>query len=263
MKKTKGSSKPAPRLSADEEKGPTSATSSEVLRRETKGPGAPPSLEALAFALRSLGLSPEAVLERAVLGEVSVRQLEPGQLESVTGLVAARFVLSGHLRPLGAPPLAHREVLEALRQTPSTMFSVRVAESIEAAAWRCYYAPAREKVMRPRADVAFLLGLATALRTAHPLTESLTRARAAQSLAWDAFEKAKAMAESKPQRFAKPDGEPKWQAIAAARKEVAKAAGLSVEAMQTRIRRAVLAYPSATWPPIMPGSRKRRTLRHA
>ncbi len=59
----------------------------------------PPSRGALAEALRRLGMNPEAVLERAILGEIFLRDLQPREIERQTGLPAWRFI-PGPLRPL-------------------------------------------------------------------------------------------------------------------------------------------------------------------
>ena len=52
------------------------------------------------------------------------------------------------------------------------------------------------------------------------------------------------------------DGRPSCAAIAQARRHVAEEAGLSVGAIQQRIRRTQADYPDATWPAIMPRAPK-------
>jgi hypothetical protein len=63
---------------------------------------------------------------------------------------------------------------------------------------------------------------------------------------------AERLAKSKPAHFARSDGRPSVSAVATARASVAKKAGLTVSAMQLRIRRAADAFPDASWPALMP-----------
>ena len=205
----------------------------------------PPSLEALAEALRRLGLSPEAILERAILGEVDLRDLQPGEIERQTRLPASRFI-SGPLRPLGKAPLSHPEALAAVRRDPSAMFSVRVTEAVTEAAWRCYHAPADSEVRRPKADSAFLLSMTKALSLkSHPLSEAVARVNVALPLKREvdaeADEIAQAMGEANAS-YARTQP----QELAFAR--VAKRHKTTSGALKAKIKAARKALPSASWP---------------
>ena len=106
-----------------------------------------------------------------------------------------------------------------------------------------------------------LMRVSVALRSPSPAFVALARhdrARAALALATQVQTEAERLARSKPATFARSGGKPNLTAEATARSSVARNAGLSVEAMQARIRRAAKDSPRAPWPEIMPRPRKNR-----
>lgn len=216
----------------------------------------PPSLEALAEALRRLGMSPEAVLERAILGEVALRDLQPNEIERQTELSAWRFI-SGPLRPLGMAAPSPSEVLDALEGKPSgktsgepsgepsAMFSVRVAEVVTEAARRCYYASADSKVRRPKAETAFLLSMAKTLTRSHPLSGVVARVNVALPLARELDETADRIAQAMGEADASYSrAQPQERALA----RVAKRHGTTSGALKAKIKAARKSFPSAPWP---------------
>jgi hypothetical protein len=155
-----------------------------------------------------------------------------------------------------APP-SHPEVLAALKGKPSgkpsgepsgepsAMFSVRVAEVVTDAAWRCFYAPADSKVRRPKADVAFLLHLAEVLTTSHPLSEAVARVNVALPLAREVDETADEIAQAMGEADASyAQTQPQARALA----RVAKRHETTPGALKAKIKAARKALPSAPWP---------------
>lgn len=246
------------------------------------------NLEALAETLRSVGISAEEVLRSAIEGEIAMGRLkgairpdDPKSMEQRLGDLGIRrdpsdrmFVWPARLLPW-----------KALRSCPHAIFSPTLAAMVwyaKLAAVPRWSTDAADD--EPRRGVnfedttpalAFLKQIGTALLPllkGHPL-QRRESAYAALVLAREIQAEAEALARGYPVRFATATGKPNREAVKRARATVASRTptllggepkrgevrnGISVEALQKRIREARDAEPSLPWPEIMPDRRGKR-----
>lgn len=204
------------------------------MKKTTKArPAAGERSAELVQELRSLGANPENFLYLAVEAERKVRSAPTPR-----SLVAT-------IEEHGALVLFSPSVLHELCRAAA------IAGGAE---------PGQEQGSGKRARTLLarvFKALASAGETSRLLDER-RKGRGVLVLAKAVLTEAERLARSKPAHFARSDGRPNGSAVAKARASVAKGAGLTVSAMQLRIRRAADAFPDASWPALMPRPPKKR-----
>ena len=203
------------------------------------------SLAESAAALEALGVDAVSVLEWAAWAEAQALGLAPDKAVAVDA------------RLLFAPSVADAIVCAALvcQDPPVEMRWQRLSPSDEKLLLTALEIKAEKDAQ------ALLLRVSAALRSPNDpnldaaelevrSTEALVLARAVQA---EAERLAKRF-----ERLRTSDGKPRSAAIAQARQHVAEERGMSVGALQLKIRRAFEASPGVAWPEIMPRPSKNR-----
>lgn len=168
--------------------------------------------------------------------------------------------------------IALLKVVVALEADPRALYAPSVLEAIVQAAIRCRMPAFGGKfdaeglltdvsVSSTTKAQAVILAASFALRSEGPAiagARSMLSVTDVLRLARQVEAEAERLARSRPATFARSDGRPSVSAVAKARANVSMNAGLSVDAMQLRIRRAAEAHPDAGWPELMPRPPKNR-----
>ncbi len=203
------------------------------------------SLAESAAALEALGVDAVSVLEWAAWAEEQARGLAPDKAVAVDArllfapsvadaIVCAALVCQD-------PPVEMRWQRLSPNDERNLLTSLEIKAEKDAQGLILRVSAALRSPNDPNLDAAEL-----EVRT----TEALVLARAVQAEA----ERLAARFE----RLRTSDGKPKSAAIAQARQHVAEERGMSVAALQLKIRRAFGDSPGAAWPAIMPKTLKNR-----
>lgn len=213
----------------------------------------PPALGSLAAAVQKLGLSAEAILIRAIAGELALRQARAEDVGSLTGLDPWLFLSA--LPEIGGAPLPEMKVLRRrLASRREALFSPRLLEALFGAARRCQETPFRVRTVEVPSGKRYI-GAARPVRTSAPMLilyvakvltshweEPEAEARAVRALAL------KLKIEAEADRVADDRPSVEAQAAAIAKRKVAKGSHSTPAAVEKQIERARKARPDLPWP---------------